>query len=275
MADMQNVIYPVFSKEYPIYLTGIGISEPEYHVERQTGLSSHQFLFTLDGRGELLCGGHCFPQTAGSCFYLEPGVPHRYHPVGTQWKTAWVVFRGNALAEMMQQLRFAPVMSRTLADADAALEIFDRIFSAAQDSVDGSADCSLLLYELILHMHRCFAQAVPSEKNQRRIARDAVSYIDTHYAEDLTLDALAARSGVTVQHFCRCFKAEMHMRPLEYIARRRIARAKQLLTGTEQSIAEISAAVGYSGATYFGMVFRKYENMSPGAFRRSCSPYAP
>ena len=72
MADIQNVIYPVFSDEYPIYLTGIGISEPEYHVERQTGLASHQFLFTLDGEGELLCGGQCYPQKAGSCFIWNP-----------------------------------------------------------------------------------------------------------------------------------------------------------------------------------------------------------
>lgn len=50
---MTDAIYPVISTQVrlPFYLTGIGISDPEYHVCRSTGLASHQFLFTSEGSG--------------------------------------------------------------------------------------------------------------------------------------------------------------------------------------------------------------------------------
>ena len=49
-------IYPILGKQkcLPFYLSGIGIAEPEYHVKREDGLVSHQFLYTRSGRGNLL-----------------------------------------------------------------------------------------------------------------------------------------------------------------------------------------------------------------------------
>ncbi len=48
-------IYPILGKQkcLPFYLSGIGIAEPEYHVKREEGLASHQFLYTRSGRGNL------------------------------------------------------------------------------------------------------------------------------------------------------------------------------------------------------------------------------
>lgn len=58
----------------------------------------------------------------------------------------------------------------------------------------------------------------------RRISwRRAVVYINENYADDITLEELAGMSGVTKQHFCRVFKEQMRMRPMEYLARRRMA----------------------------------------------------
>ena len=50
---MTKVIYPVIGRQtsLPFYLTGIGISDPEFHVTREKGLVSHQLLFTSGGEG--------------------------------------------------------------------------------------------------------------------------------------------------------------------------------------------------------------------------------
>ena len=73
---MTKVIYPVIGRQtsLPFYLTGIGISDPEYHVTRDKGLVSHQLLFTSGGEGRLIVGGEEFVQTKGSAFYLPPSV---------------------------------------------------------------------------------------------------------------------------------------------------------------------------------------------------------
>ena len=73
---------------------------------------------------------------------------------------------------------------------------------------------------------------------------------------------------MSVQHFCRVFKAKTGMRPMEYLAKKRIAEAKLLLLNTGESIGYIAASVGYSDQNYFGMVFKKYEGITPSEYRK-------
>ena len=55
---MHSAVYPVLGNEtrLPFYLSGIGRTEPEFHVKRDKGLTSHQFLFTAKGSGVLRVG---------------------------------------------------------------------------------------------------------------------------------------------------------------------------------------------------------------------------
>lgn len=73
---MNKPIYPVLGRQtkLPFYLTGIGVSDPEYHVVRSTGLVSHQFLYTIDGVGVLKIDGKEFKLKKGSIFYVAPAV---------------------------------------------------------------------------------------------------------------------------------------------------------------------------------------------------------
>ena len=52
---MHSAVYPVLGNEtrLPFYLSGIGRTEPEFHVKRDKGLTSHQFLFTAKGSSRL------------------------------------------------------------------------------------------------------------------------------------------------------------------------------------------------------------------------------
>ena len=93
-------------------------------------------------------------------------------------------------------------------------------------------------------------------------------FIHKNYARDITLEELAEMSGVTKQHFCRVFKEQMRMRPMEYLARQRVSAAISMLLATDKSIAQIGAEVGYENPTYFGMVFKKYEGITPTDCRK-------
>lgn len=52
---MNNSIYPVLGVQMklPFYVSGVGISDPEYHVVRSSGLVSYQILYTRSGAGVL------------------------------------------------------------------------------------------------------------------------------------------------------------------------------------------------------------------------------
>ena len=267
---MFRSIYPVIgsSAELPFYLTGAGIAEPEYHCRRDSGLVSHQFLFTVSGEGILTVGGQLYPQKPNGIFYLPPGVPHEYRPAETEWTTHWLVFRGDNAAPIMEKLGFTGFLNRADADLTECESIFDRLLAAAGEPLSGAERCSLLIYEFILAARTAMTERGGDLRAAGRVIHNAVKYMETHYMEDIPLERLASMSGVSLQHFCRVFRSRMGMRPMEYLARRRIAEAKNLLGGTDMSVRDIAAAVGYPDQTYFGMVFKKYEGITPTDYRR-------
>lgn len=267
-------IYPILGEQkcLPIYLSGVGIAEPEYHVKREEGLVSHQLLYTQSGSGMVAADGQSCLLEKGSLFYLAPGVPHEYYPIEEgKWTTCWVVLRGEYLTPMLQNMgweRF--VYGKNIVDKEIETA-FSQLMAAAGDALDGAEHCSVLLYKYIMLIRRALAEQGRSgrqEERARGLIKEALRYMEEGYARDITLEELAQISGVTKQHFCRVFKEQMSMRPMEYLARRRIVEAREILLRTKCSVEEAGRQVGYENPTYFGMVFKKYEGITPSECRR-------
>lgn len=265
---MRKIVYPVIANEvcYPFYLFGVGIAEPEYHVIRKEGLASHQILFTLEGEGVIKIDGKTYMHKKGSVFYMRAGVPHEYYPAKGEWKTCWVTFRGENLSTVMERMGFPEYICKNNVSIDQFQRIFDMILISAQDPVNSAEKCSLLIYEYIMTARRMLI--LNADGDAKGIIDGAVAYINEKYYQDITLKELCNMCHISEQHFCRVFKAKIGMRPLEYLARRRMLEAKVLLQSTSKSIADIGAEVGYKDPTYFGMVFKKYEGISPSRYRK-------
>lgn len=265
-------IYPILGRQkcLPFYLTGIGIAEPEYHVIRETGLISHQLLYTKNGRGVLIVDGVSYPQEEGSLFYLAPGTAHEYYPISeNEWTTCWLVFRGDYLTELMKTIGFDRFAYGREIINEEIEKIFYQMLSAVNAPLDGDERCSLLVYEYIIAVRRTLLSKDKNRKQgQGSILEKALVYMNENYSSDITLDELAKLGGVTKQHFCCVFKEKMQMRPMEYLARKRVSSARSLLISTSLSISEIGNLVGYHNLTYFGIVFKKYEGISPCDCRR-------
>ena len=267
-----SFFYPVLGKQkcLPFYLSGIGVAEPEYHIVREPGLVSHQILFTLRGEGKLIVGNDSYLMDEGSLFYIAPGIPHEYFPVvEDEWTTCWVVFRGDDLGEIMPALGFDRFVYRNNIVTEEIQNIFYRMISSVKDLVYGDEKCSVLVYEYIMAVrHAVQSKEKYGEQGMGSILENALVFINDNYMKDIALETLSDICGVTKQHFCRVFKAKMGMRPLEYLARKRITEARTLLISTELSVAEVGKKVGYDNLTYFGMVFKKYEGISPSEYRK-------
>lgn len=263
---MTKSIYPVLLKEknLPFYLTGIGISDPEYHVYRENGLTSHQFLFTKSGKGVLKINGETFYLESGDFLYLPPSVPHEYFPLKDDWQTCWCVFRGQNIFEIMKALGFEEFFIKKMTDCEKIEQIFMKIFKLSEKSDSGEL-CSQYIYEYILAVKNFFYENKTILQNP--VIKKTLEFIDLNYKKDITDEELAEKAGCSIQYFCRIFKKTMGMRPLEFIARKRISEAKNLLDSTELSLSEISQILGFNSLNYFGMVFKKYEGISASNYR--------
>jgi transcriptional regulator GlxA family with amidase domain len=99
-----------------------------------------------------------------------------------------------------------------------------------------------------------------------RRARDVA---DRNYAEPLDLDGLARAAGVSKYHFLRCFAAAYGETPMQYVTRRRIERAADLLRATNLTVTEVCTLVGYASLGTFSRRFTELVGISPSEYQRS------
>ncbi|WP_233507673.1 helix-turn-helix transcriptional regulator [Spongiactinospora gelatinilytica] len=91
--------------------------------------------------------------------------------------------------------------------------------------------------------------------------------MDREWAGPLDLDVVAARAGYSRYHFVRCFKAAYGETPGQYLSRRRIERAQDLLRSANLTITEICVLVGFSSLGTFCTRFKQVTGVTPGEFR--------
>ncbi|WP_425833091.1 helix-turn-helix transcriptional regulator [Streptomyces fractus] len=102
-----------------------------------------------------------------------------------------------------------------------------------------------------------------------RRLRAAKDVMDRDWADEtLNLDAVAARAGYSRSHFVRVFKAAYGRTPGQYLSRRRIERAAEMLRTCDLSITEICHLVGFTGLGTFTTRFKQHTGLTPGEYRR-------
>ncbi|MBD2766592.1 AraC family transcriptional regulator [Hymenobacter sp. BT664] len=95
-----------------------------------------------------------------------------------------------------------------------------------------------------------------------------VDYIKQHLAENLSIDKLSALACMSKATFFRVFKREFGLTPVEFIIRERLAEAKRLLRHPLASVAEVCLRAGFNNLSHFQALFKKYEGITPGAYRK-------
>jgi transcriptional regulator GlxA family with amidase domain len=98
---------------------------------------------------------------------------------------------------------------------------------------------------------------------------EARAFMDTCPLETVNQAACAEHAGLSLHHFLRLFHEVHGITPHQYLARRRIGVAKQLLEETQRSVSEIAVEVGFGGASAFGRMFKQEVGSSPSTYRKT------
>ena len=152
------------------------------------------------------------------------------------------------------------------------LEITDEYFS-------GNEYAELTIYSLLLSFFVKFInnhiqdeELFPNVRQSRQKEyvkkfNDLLDYINLHYAEDLSLENMAARMGFSKFHFSRLFKQYTNLTFNDYLNYRRLKAAEELLANPAFSITEVSMRSGYSSISTFNRVFRQIKHCTPSEYR--------
>ena len=122
--------------------------------------------------------------------------------------------------------------------------------------------------ETLTQVEAALGGGAPASTETRRLVRKAMAYIHARYADPLTRDEIARHVGVSASYLARCFRQDLGVAPMEYLARCRVHQAQQLLTTSSQAITEVALAVGFASASAFTQAFEREAGVSPRAYRQ-------
>jgi AraC-like DNA-binding protein len=95
------------------------------------------------------------------------------------------------------------------------------------------------------------------------------SYLKRHFKEDLALDELAAKHGLSKRSLFRHWTAQFGSTPFNFVHELRMTEAARLLQETDGDVLEIGGAVNYKGSACFCSAFKARFGLSPLKCRRS------
>lgn len=114
-----------------------------------------------------------------------------------------------------------------------------------------------------------------SQTQPQTLASDILSYLHTHYCENITLQSVADHFYISHYYLSHLVKKHLGVPMMQYVIQLRISEAQTLLRDTDYTIRQIAQMVGYDNLNYFSQVFKKAAGISPSEYRAQPSPPVP
>lgn len=275
MVTSTRIIYTpsTFARTNLLHLQEIGELQAEKpHTSQRSNLQSHLFMIVVSGSGTLTYRGTDYELSSGQCVWINCHNAYAHHTSENLWKLQWVHFFGpslNAIYDKYLERGGTPVINTQ--NATAFTQQWHRLFDTAQ-TVNHIRDMHIneqLTSLLTLLMAESWhPESQPRATIKRQNLQQIKDYLDTHYADKITLDDLSKRFFINKFYLTRIFKEQFGMTINTYLTTVRITHAKYLLRFTELSMEEIAIACGLQNANYLNRVFRRFEGIGPGGYRK-------
>lgn len=97
----------------------------------------------------------------------------------------------------------------------------------------------------------------------------AIRFMHENMASNFPLSAVAERVRLSRSYFGRGFRESTGSTPHQWLIKARVARAQEMMVGSDKPLADVALAVGFSDQAHFTRSFTKLVGRSPGAWRRA------
>ena len=262
-----------FTSDEFLHINSCGVSRFCYsgkprttQIYRPDGRVDYHFFLVTAGTVTAVCCGKCHTLTEGDGMFYRAHDPQDYNfivdersPVSSN---LYVHFCGTAIEEAMQKANL--VQSMPIRKCSGEIKrVFDALIRSYRLKDDLTACGNLLrLISVLSPNHTAF-----QNESVRLISAEA-EYISSHYAEEIDLDASAARCNLSRSRFTHLFGETFGISPYRFQLRLRLEQACELLSFSSLSVAEIADSLGFSDPLYFSRLFKRVVGVSPSEYRR-------
>lgn len=210
--------------------------------------------------------------TAGTCFFLFPGIWHRYKPnLKSGWEEYWVGFNGAYAQQLMSADFFKKEDPFINVGLNKDLLVYFRKLIETADTISTGylqslAGITLQILGLVnaISMH----QEYDNDPIGKLISK-AIFLLQESLDQQMDMEKLARQLPMGYSSFRKAFKKNTGESPNQYHLNLRLNRAKDLLTSTALNINEVADQSGFDSVFYFSKLFKKKNGMSPKFYRTS------
>jgi AraC-like DNA-binding protein/mannose-6-phosphate isomerase-like protein (cupin superfamily) len=242
----------------------------------------YEIMYLSRGSSEWWVGDSTYELTPGDVYITRPGELHGLvDAVLTPSEYYWIhleisgtlSFPGVSAEDaqlLVQDLN--AIEHRCFAAPSEIADCFRRILEEHRSPDQYSAmSARAALHALLIHLIRSHATHVRRlqlcQTPQSSVIREAMSLIAQRLDEPLSALKIAGNRKMCDSSFHQLFRAEVGWTPVEYRARCRIQRAKEMLRENRLTIFEIAFALGFGSGQYFSTAFKKAVGVTPSTYR--------
>ncbi|CAG7652315.1 helix-turn-helix domain-containing protein [Paenibacillus allorhizosphaerae] len=174
-------------------------------------------------------------------------------------------------ASRLQFRAFAQNVSVKMLKIAERAKVEPKQWGMLNDMLDELEECCTL-EEYKRYFERFLSSAAQSIKAKRDEKDPVVDFfavfLEEHYSEDLSLDAVADRMNMSSSYLSVYIKEKTGTNFSDHLNNVRIRKAKELLLQSDRSVQEIGERIGYRNVTSFIRMFKKITGLTPGDYRK-------
>lgn len=252
------------------------------HTHQSRGgmfLEEHLLLFVLEGTNTLTHGKQTYVVRKNQMLLLPKATTWEYKKEGNLTTTIYdsmlFFLKDDFLKEFIRRAKMIKSEQKNIATAvkpvsehlQAYLNSIKPYFRNAQSIESDLLRLKMmeLLYDLALENRDILHQIL---QLRHPVKTDITSVIEQNYTLHLSLPELACLSGRSLSSFKRDFMAIYNTPPSKWIRDRKLEKAKELVSSTVLSIADIAYMAGFENTSHFSRVFKEKFGYTPSESRK-------
>ncbi len=230
------------------------------------------FQFTLAGWGNFEHEGEPPQQmTPGMGFFAVVPSQHRYYlpKASPGWTFGWInVYHRYLIERVSRQIAVTgPVVRFEPASAFLASALC-LISGYLKKDFRDPFDVELAIFEFVIAYERLGHQLNDPSSESDRLLEAVRKWVLVNPKRALNVEALAAEYGMSRSHFSHFFRDRTGQTPARVVAQTRVQEATRMLLHGHASLKQIAEVCGFANVNHFNRVFRRFQHISPGAYRK-------
>lgn len=210
--------------------------------------------------------------TAQKGFVAFPNGRYTLKNIGEEiLNVTWVSFTGYLIENYLGRANIIAARPQ-LSDEDGFIgEQINRLYTVSQTLPNRYCKMVSGLYSIFAFLldHNPTNDSSEVGENAEFFVLKAIDYIDRNYANDISVEEVAEKLGISRKFLNKVFGRVLNIAPKKYIINVRIEKACTALRKSNQPIAELAESIGYANQFYFAREFKRLTNMTPTQYRNS------